>query len=252
MRLRTLFLAALVGASLLAAVPADAHRSGCHSHHSCPSDHHSYVWYDAAGRGWDCAKPGSPEVAAADTTQIVYDGLPYLCHRAGGAAATAAKPAATSGPSAALVGRTVLLGPRSRTSDCVLSARPDRRCSPGAYYSRLSRAVLCAGGFSTRSIRYVPQAEKDEVEREYGLLPGRYGRTLEIDHVVPLELGGSNAIANLFPEQANAHPGYHVKDRLENRLRALVCSGRMALRVAQRQIAADWTALYQAVYGVAP
>jgi hypothetical protein len=67
-----------------AALSSTEHRSGCHAAHSCPSDHHSYVWYDAAGQGWDCAEPGAPEVTAADTQSIYYDGLRYLCHRAGG------------------------------------------------------------------------------------------------------------------------------------------------------------------------
>src|SRR6478736_1951410 len=35
-------------------------------------------------------------------------------------------------------GRTILLGRRTQTSQCVRSARPDRRCSPGAYYARLT------------------------------------------------------------------------------------------------------------------
>ena len=47
--------------------------------------------------------------------------------------------------------------------------------------------------------------------------PGHYGSTLEIDHIVSLELGGSNDIANLYPEKLDAAPGYQVKDRLENK-----------------------------------
>src|SRR4051795_2745360 len=69
------------------AVSADAHRSPCHLAHRCPSDHHSYVWYDAAGQGWDCAKLGAPEVTAADTQRVYYGGLAYQCRRAGGAQA---------------------------------------------------------------------------------------------------------------------------------------------------------------------
>jgi hypothetical protein len=150
------------------------------------------------------------------------------------------------------LGRTVLLGRRTQTIGCRLAALPDRRCSPGAFYSGLTRAVLCGRGFHTSAVRNVPQSEKLAVEREYGLAPAYYGRSLEIDHIVPLELGGSNAIANLFPEGANARPGYHVKDRLEDRLHQLVCAGRMSLAAARAGIARDWPALYRRVFGVPP
>jgi hypothetical protein len=71
-------------------------------------------------------------------------------------------------------------------------------------------------------------------------------------HIVSLELGGSNDIANLFPEEANAHPGYHVKDRLENKLHDRVCAGAMQLRVAQRGIAGNWEKLYRRVFRTPP
>jgi len=152
-------------------------------------------------------------------------------------------------------GSTALLAARSKRSGCRLDAEPDRRCSPGAYYSGLTTAVICSAGFHTSSIRNVPDSEKHQVEAEYGLAPGSYGSTLEIDHIVSLELGGSNDIANLFPEKAvlaGGHPGFHVKDRLENRVHALVCEGKITLRAAQREIAGDWEALYLKVYGSAP
>ena len=147
------------------------------------------------------------------------------------------------------LGRTVLLSPRRRAAGCKLGSRPDRGCSPGAYYSRLTKAVICSAGFHTDAVRNVTQGEKFAVEREYGMKPAYYGRTLEIDHIVSLELGGSNDIANLFPERAKARPGYHVKDRLENRLHELVCSGQMSLRTAQTRIAGNWQALYRSVFG---
>jgi hypothetical protein len=115
--------------------------------------------------------------------------------------------------------------------------------------SSLTAARLCSPGFRTSSIRYVPQSEKFAVEREYGLAATYYGRTLEIDHIVSLELGGSNAIANLYPEPGAGTADYHVKDRLENRLHELVCAGRLSLRAAQIGIARNWEALYRRVYG---
>jgi hypothetical protein len=86
MRRPAAILCVLVLALLAAgvAVSGTAHRSPCHLSHSCPSDHHSYIWFDAAGKGWDCAKVGAPEVIPADTQPVYYDGLAYRCHGAGG------------------------------------------------------------------------------------------------------------------------------------------------------------------------
>ncbi len=35
-------------------------------------------------------------------------------------------------------------------------------------------------------------------------------------------MGGSNDIANLYPEKRDVAPGYKVKDKLENRLHDIV------------------------------
>ena len=75
---------------------------------------------------------------------------------------------------------------------------------------------------------------------------------MEIDHIVSLELGGSNDIANLYPEKAAAQPGFRVKDKLENAAHDWVCQGKISLRTAQQKIAADWEAFYKLVYGTVP
>ena len=167
----------------------------------------------------------------------------------GSSSSSSSKKSGTSGGTVD-VGKTVLLAKRTKTSGCKLGPNPEHRCSPGAYYSKLTKTVVCSSSFRTGSIRNVPQSEKYEVEREYGMMPKLYGRTLEIDHIVSLELGGSNDIANLFPEKASPAPGYRVKDKLENKLDSLVCSGSMSLRSAQRGIATNWQKLYKSVYGV--
>ena len=150
------------------------------------------------------------------------------------------------------VGQTVELAPRTQASSCTPGPRPDRQCSPGAYYSGLTRTVLCSSAFRTGSIRNVPDSEKHQVEVEYGMLPRSYGRTIEIDHIVSLELGGSNDIANLYPEPGAGLASYHVKDRLENKLHDLVCAGSMTLHAAQAGIASNWETLYRRVFGVTP
>jgi hypothetical protein len=148
-----------------------------------------------------------------------------------------------------------LLGQRTKTTGCTLGALPDRRCSPGAYYSGLTKGVICAASFRTGPIRNVPESEKHQVEIEYGLAAKGYGSTLEIDHIVSLELGGSNDIANLYPEKAalpGHAPGFHIKDKLENAAHKAVCAGTISLRSAQQQIASNWEKLYKHLFGIAP
>ena len=163
--------------------------------------------------------------------------------------------AAASTVSALDVGKTVPLRHQTKTSGCTLGPLPDRRCSPGAYYSKLTKRVLCSPSFRTGPIRNVPLAVKHQVEAAYGLKPRAYGSTLEIDHIISLELGGSNDPRNLYPERAtfaDGSPGFHVKDKLENATHRAVCAGTIGLRTAQRQIAGNWLLLYQKVFGVAP
>jgi hypothetical protein len=151
------------------------------------------------------------------------------------------------------VGHTVTLAKRTRSSHCSLAANPDHQCSPGAYYSKLTKTVICKPGFHTTQVRQVPDADKQEVQAAYGLGPQSYSPAIEIDHIVSLELGGSNDVANLYPEKADAKPaGYHVKDKLENKVGKMVCDGLIGLRTAQRKIARNWQPLYKQVYGVAP
>jgi hypothetical protein len=175
-------------------------------------------------------------------------------HHGGVARWLDSSPAAASASSAATaaLGPSLALGRRTATHGCRRGVRPDRRCSPGAYYGKLTKAVVCSSTFRTSQIRHVPASEKYAVEREYGMVARLYGRTIEIDHIVPLELGGSNDIANLFPEPGAAVAGYRAKDRLENSLHRLVCNGRMTLAAARRGIALDWQRLYRLVYGEAP
>ena len=66
----------------------------------------------------------------------------------------------------------------------------------------------------------------------------------EVDHFIPLELGGSNDIKNLWPEPADPAPGFHEKDVVENYLHSQVCNGTMTLGEAQKFIATDWLDIF--------
>ena len=73
-----------------------------------------------------------------------------------------------------------------------------------------------------------------------------------MDHLISLELGGSNRLNNLWPEPYDITWNAHVKDRLENRLHELVCTGQLDLMTAQRAIATDWISAYKRYEGPNP
>ena len=62
----------------------------------------------------------------------------------------------------------------------------------------------------------------------------------------PAALGGSLDANNLWPQPYSAGVwNARVKDALEDRLRALVCEGKLDLATAQRDLAHDWIAAYK-------
>ncbi|HLZ71863.1 MAG TPA: HNH endonuclease [Dehalococcoidia bacterium] len=136
------------------------------------------------------------------------------------------------------------LGQRTKTEGCTANGKlQDRACTPGAIIASATKDQICVPGYS-RGVRNVPIEEKDQVYAEYGIdhhSPGEY----EVDHLVSLELGGSNEIANLWPEAASPEPGFHQKDRFENYMHDQVCSGAISLQEAQRRIAEDWLKYWQ-------
>jgi hypothetical protein len=127
-------------------------------------------------------------------------------------------------------------------------AMPNARLTPGA---RLAANVndICVHGYTHR-IRNVPASVKREVYAAYGIenVPGEH----ELDHLIPLELGGSNARTNLWPEPYAIYWNAHVKDGLERKLHNEVCAGEISLSVAQEAIATDWIAAYKRYMGHLP
>jgi hypothetical protein len=140
------------------------------------------------------------------------------------------------------------LGSQTKTSGCqVQGALQDKACTPGAIFPNATKDQICQSGYS-RGVRNVPFSEKDQVYAEYGIQshsPGQY----EVDHLISLELGGSNDIANLWPEAASPQPGFHEKDQVENYLHDQVCSGALSLHDAQVEIATDWLTAYNQMTG---
>jgi len=130
----------------------------------------------------------------------------------------------------------VRFGQQTKTSGCQpRGTLPDPACTPGSIITQATAARICVSGY-TQAVRNVPTSLRAAVYAEYGI-PSHIASQYEVDHLVALELGGSNSIANLWPEVS---PGFGEKDAVENELHAAVCSGRMSLRTAQVRIAQDW------------
>jgi hypothetical protein len=145
---------------------------------------------------------------------------------------------ACCGPAEAVEGRAPVsrFGQQTKFAGCrVRGQLPDPACTPGAIFKEATVSQTCTPGYS-RSVRNVPASLKRRVYAEYGI-ESHAPHSYEVDHLVSLELGGDNSIANLWPEIA---PGYHLKDKIENRLHDAVCAGSVGLRLTQREIARDW------------
>jgi hypothetical protein len=217
--------------------------------------------FGAATAVWMTAPAGAITLHAGEfcspAKQGYYHAHGYTCRRAsdgrnrlftyGGGGG---RPSAPSRPA---LGHTVYLGridkARIRGHGCKLRSHrrlPDRNCSPGGYYKKATRREICRSGYASR-VRHVTESTDHAVFAEYRIRH-HSARTYEVDHIVPLELGGSNARGNLFPEPAGQGLGFHQKDRLEDRLHSVVCAGGRSLRTAQRAIARNWLRAYRRAF----
>jgi hypothetical protein len=126
--------------------------------------------------------------------------------------------------------------------DPAAAARPDPKLTPGDVFADASDEDVCTPGWA-KEHRHVTEDMKDKVYGEYGRKEGP--GCCEVDHLIPLELGGSNDIKNLWPQPDDPRPGDGEKDQLENELHHLVCSGKMKLADAQKCIASDWVKCWE-------
>jgi len=95
------------------------------------------------------------------------------------------------------------------------------------------------------------RARRDEILTRYGLPPGEHP-DYEIDHLIPLCLGGSDDPSHLWAEPRHSiEPKWNAeaKDRLERLLCDMVCNGQLDIGTAQQAFATDWIAAYRKYYG---
>ena len=126
---------------------------------------------------------------------------------------------------------------------CLIAARPaavqdwaiipDPTITPGAVRTT-DVGEICST--PTSELRRWNRDRDNRILSEYGLPPGPHP-SVEIDHLIPLCLGGADTDSNLWPEpRRSLEPEFNAerKDDLEHRLCQLVCAGSLDARGAQR------------------
>ena len=118
---------------------------------------------------------------------------------------------------------------------------PDPKCTPGGIdptvkQSNLSTTICRKGGYTDTVRPPTSQTNKAKamLYEAYGIDPDAKG---ELDHLVSLQLGGDNDVANLWPEIG---PIPNPKDAIETHLHTAVCNGKTTLSAAQHAIAENW------------
>jgi hypothetical protein len=102
--------------------------------------------------------------------------------------------------------------------------------------------TICVPGYtaSVRPSTSYTNGIKLKLLRERGL-PATEASAMELDHRVPLALGGHpRNLLNLRLQRWEGDDGAKKKDALERKLQREVCAGRVKLEAAQRQMYFDW------------
>jgi len=137
---------------------------------------------------------------------------------------------------------------RSATEDpkdgpCIRTTHGCMALNPDVDEDTIDRTI-CLSGY-TKSVRPATSftnGVKKKKMREAGIDETRISN-YELDHIVPLELGGHpRKLSNLMLQPWEGEHGARAKDTLETRLRSLVCHGKLDLTDAQVCIAQDWEA----------
>jgi hypothetical protein len=138
---------------------------------------------------------------------------------------------------------------------------PNAKVTPGEINPAINqsnlRTTICSASFLAKNKPSLTFLNRIMVTQLATLPYFGYGDTnikhFEEDLLIPLELGGSTTSSkNLWPEpydlgfgDRTKDFGARTKDLLEIKLHALVCSGSLSLKSAQKSIAKDWWASYQ-------
>ena len=151
---------------------------------------------------------------------------------------------------------TVVVASRTTTGDAPASSTPLGLRAPAGVRAGVAmpspdRTPGAARTMTTAEVCALPAAPdldhglQTQAYQAYGIAPQAVG-VYQVDRLIPASLGGSDELANLWPQPAAPAPGYREKDQLEVVLRDLVCNGALGLDDARQEIARDWYSSYQA------
>jgi len=113
--------------------------------------------------------------------------------------------------------------------------------TPGATV-KADAAKVCTPDFAA-SAKPVSGWQRDQALTRYGRRPEDF--TGDLDHLIPVSLGGSNDPDNLWPMPSNGEFTADKKHELESKLHELVCGEKkLTLKQAQDAIKKDWVKAY--------
>ena len=126
---------------------------------------------------------------------------------------------------------------------------PNKSISPGK--TRITNVQeLC--GTSTKYIRKTTIKTKNFVYKKYNIIntkdkvcTGPSNSCYEVDHVIPLCLGGADDINNLWPQLYDGKYGAHSKNKLEKLLYYKMCKKEISIEEAQNCINDNWVICYK-------
>jgi len=139
------------------------------------------------------------------------------------------------------------------------SPYPDKKLTPGAIDPAATQQKVIKVGY-TVDARHVTDDTKWQVLVRYKMASGKLDhkklstllKDFEIDHMISLELGGSNVVVNLWPQPYTCdvkgeNMGARQKDVVETTLHRMMRKGTLTLPQAQKIILTDWVLAYHQI-----
>ena len=130
---------------------------------------------------------------------------------------------------------------------------PNPQVTPGAINTAVNQSniysTICVSGY-TKTIRpsssYTNRIKHSQLDSGYNYRGDTNASDYEEDHLVPLEVGGNpSSVKNLFPQPWLVTWNAGKKDRLEDKMHSLVCSGTISLAAAQKVFITNWIIGYK-------